>query len=230
MNQYTVIDEPDEQERAAIELRKAQVLAAKIVADHPAESCSHVSRQFWIKPQIAAPSTPAEASRRAIHEFRRATRGTTMIDHAKPSSFPKSQYKGVYSTTSTSRPWQVRASIDGKQKFVGSFESEEQAARAYDAARVKDGRQAVNFPDGLPAPASTAPAAATNGRGGGRTKTDPDPPITKQGTKDQGPRTKPASSLGRELAAAAAIAEALAGLDDAQARRVMEFVGGHYLG
>jgi hypothetical protein len=225
MNQYTVIDEPDEEERAAIECRKAEV-RAQIAARKPYERGA--SKGFLRKPEPMPPASAAEASRRAISEFRRATRGTPMIDRAKNPE--ASQYRGVYATGSTKNPWTAKIGIDGKQKTIGQFLTAEEAARAYDAARVEVGREPVNFPDDPTPPASTAAAAANGHDLAPRTRVPEGSVRAVAPPPPQALPPTPSASLGRELAAAAAIAEALAPLDAAEARRVLEFVGGHYCG
>jgi len=61
-------------------------------------------------------------------------------------SFGSSRYKGVVRTASGT--FSVRIMVNRKSEYVGTFKSEEEAARAYDkAARLHHGRFArVNFP------------------------------------------------------------------------------------
>ena len=65
------------------------------------------------------------------------------------SSSSSSKYRGVsLNTGNKSNPWQAQISIDGKLKYLGSYATEEEAARAYDAEGARDGRE-LNFPDEL---------------------------------------------------------------------------------
>ena len=43
------------------------------------------------------------------------------------------------------RKWRAFATIDKSYKYIGSFTNEEEAARAFDTAMVKEGSPAVNF-------------------------------------------------------------------------------------
>lgn len=45
-----------------------------------------------------------------------------------------SKYKGVYFDTQNARTWRARIARDGKRRHLGSFRSEVEAAKAYDAA------------------------------------------------------------------------------------------------
>lgn len=67
---------------------------------------------------------------------------------------PASQYQGVYWHGSVGR-WFVAVQDGPKQRHMGYFVSEEEAARAYDAvvSQSRDHGMAVNFlPDGSPNP------------------------------------------------------------------------------
>jgi hypothetical protein len=65
---------------------------------------------------------------------------------------PKSsQYKGVHRMPQGT-PWQARISVRGKKYNLGRYHTEEEAARAYDAAAVEHfGEYAfLNFPPSMP--------------------------------------------------------------------------------
>lgn len=58
-----------------------------------------------------------------------------------------SNYRGVYrNQRNKSKPWQVQIWIDGKCKYFGTYATEEEAARAYDAEGARLGR-VLNFPE-----------------------------------------------------------------------------------
>jgi hypothetical protein len=60
---------------------------------------------------------------------------------------PSSKYRGVgLNKCSKSKPWQVQITIDGKFKYFGTYATEEEAARAYDAEGARVGRE-LNFPE-----------------------------------------------------------------------------------
>ena len=46
----------------------------------------------------------------------------------------------------TPKPWIIKIAIDGKTQYLGTYATEEEAARAFDAKAAKHGRK-LNFPD-----------------------------------------------------------------------------------
>lgn len=72
------------------------------------------------------------------------------FNHTKKKLGCTSQYRGVFWATRNGR-WLARITINGKGKHLGSFDCEEEAARAYDAAGfARDPEHFTpNFPRGL---------------------------------------------------------------------------------
>ena len=65
----------------------------------------------------------------------------------KASSSSSSKYRGVtLDKGQKSKPWQAQITINGKYKYLGSYATEEEAARAHDAEGVRLGRE-LNFPE-----------------------------------------------------------------------------------
>ncbi len=58
-----------------------------------------------------------------------------------------SKYRGVIWHKSNSK-WEARIYENGKQRFLGYYASEEEAARVYDEAAAHITGRAVNFPNG----------------------------------------------------------------------------------
>jgi hypothetical protein len=79
--------------------------------------------------------------------LRPATNGQNMANR-RPNIHSSSPYKGV-GWKSSSGKWQARIRVDGTRYTLGFFDSEREAAEAYDAAaRVAFGEFArLNFPD-----------------------------------------------------------------------------------
>ena len=67
----------------------------------------------------------------------------------KRKASSSSKYRGVYRNhRRQSKPWVANIKIDGKMQYLGSYATEEEAARAYDAEGVRVGRK-LNFPEEL---------------------------------------------------------------------------------
>ena len=79
--------------------------------------------------------------------LRLTTRGSNVANAPKRTArVYQSQYKGVYKNRKT---WRVSFSVNGKSTDLGSFATETEAAKAYDAAaRARFGEFAyLNFPE-----------------------------------------------------------------------------------
>mmetsp|Transcript_46434 Transcript_46434/g.93725 ORF Transcript_46434/g.93725 Transcript_46434/m.93725 type:complete len:353 (+) Transcript_46434:33-1091(+) len=80
-------------------------------------------------------------------------------DSPKPRKTPKaskSKFAGV-SYSSTSDKWLAHITIDGKAFDLGTFETEEDAARHYDEQAIRQGRPPLNFPEKSPKQVSANP-------------------------------------------------------------------------
>lgn len=63
---------------------------------------------------------------------------TTAQNQMNRSHYGKNRFKGVSKVKrNRSKPWQVRVVVDGKHTHIGMFATEEEAARAYNAAARK---------------------------------------------------------------------------------------------
>ena len=71
------------------------------------------------------------------------------LSYKKGKRKASSKYRGVgLNKARKSKPWEAKIWIDGKNKNLGSYATEEEAARAYDAEGAQRGRE-LNFPDEL---------------------------------------------------------------------------------
>lgn len=70
----------------------------------------------------------------------------------KSASGGPSKYRGVIWHKSNSK-WEARIYENGKQRFLGYYTSEEEAARVYDDAAAQMTGRAMNFPNDQKAPA-----------------------------------------------------------------------------
>jgi hypothetical protein len=89
--------------------------------------------------QASAPSGGAVAEENGAEQAR---------PELSPSKEPRgsSRFKGV-SRAKHRRKWNVRLSVSGAHKYIGSFENEEDAARAFDEGARKHGMlDRLNFP------------------------------------------------------------------------------------
>ena len=65
----------------------------------------------------------------------------------RKASSSSSKYRGVSLTKgSKSKPWVAQIRINGKYKYLGSYATEEEAARAHDAEGARLGQE-LNFPE-----------------------------------------------------------------------------------
>ena len=83
--------------------------------------------------------------------LRSATRQQNCWNNSKRKPGSLSKYKGV-SFSRKGRPWKAMLTVSGKWTYLGSFDSEAQAAKAYDkAAKHHFGQYAnLNFPHNVP--------------------------------------------------------------------------------
>lgn len=78
--------------------------------------------------------------------LRLATRSQNAQNRRKPNNSSRSKYKGI-SFNKREKKWNARIQVDGKQKFLGFFRDEVEAAKAYDEAARKYHKEfaVVNF-------------------------------------------------------------------------------------
>lgn len=65
--------------------------------------------------------------------IRLATTQENMRNRKNKNGYP---YKGIALTSSRTRPWQATITVDLKRKHLGTFETQEEAAKAYDAEAI----------------------------------------------------------------------------------------------
>lgn len=70
------------------------------------------------------------------YNLRNATRGQQQANRGGQRNNSRSQFKGVYWNEERQR-WQVSIHKDGRSRYVGRFDDEEDAAHAYDARALE---------------------------------------------------------------------------------------------
>jgi len=97
----------------------------------------HLAWALWYGewPRMAIDHRDGNPQNNAIGNLRLATNQQNQFNTG--SKGRTSKYKGV-SWKAADRKWQVRASIGGKNKHIGYFSSEIEAARAYDLAVAQE--------------------------------------------------------------------------------------------
>jgi hypothetical protein len=90
---------------------------------------------------------PVEASGGGSERKRKSIEA---IDAPSDPAGSRTAYRGVrFDNRGRSKPWSARCTIGGKKHFLGPYNSEKEAARAFDAFLMRRcGREPVNFPDG----------------------------------------------------------------------------------
>ena len=65
----------------------------------------------------------------------------------KRKASSSSKYRGIgLDKRRKTKPWRAQITIDGKMQYLGSYATEEEAARAYDAEGARLGQE-LNFPE-----------------------------------------------------------------------------------
>ena len=75
-------------------------------------------------------------------------RSFAAMNRAQPPPLMTSSHVGVSYRPGKQKPWRAQVRKTGKKDWSMDFDDEESAARAYDAARVRNGDPPVNFRDG----------------------------------------------------------------------------------
>ena len=98
----------------------------------------------WIDLAEALAQERASMERAIAHEAQPNMLTRAGHNMSKKLKAQKSNWKGVYGNASTPNPWCARILIDGKQKHLGVFPTEAEAALVYDRERVANGLPRVH--------------------------------------------------------------------------------------